>query len=384
MANLIDYIKWRGDIPFSAMPFNEVDGLILSHFSYMPFDGINFRPNYTRKAYTIEKISLLLQDYEESDFHLPNDKEFIQLLGKSVRFKDLRLTNHVRHHINSEVIQFDAITIHISDDEMYISFCGTDATIVGWKDDFYISFMDETETQKTGQAYTKKVMTKYPDKKVHIGGHSKGGNTAVYSAVKLPPEMKERVLDVRNYDGPGFPRRFRRNNDFDSIVDRLSTYVPQDSVFGQIFEHVGDKQVVISNATGILQHDVYSWEVIGKDIVEIDKNSVFSKINYDAISNWLETTSPETRKTVIDIVFDVMMDTNKETVTEIKYEPQKLIIPILKGVYKLSLDDYKALGQILKAFIVCYIPAIRDNLMEESTNKLLDSLPPRIRIMLDI
>ena len=28
MANIMDYLDWRGDLPLTVSPFNEVDGLI--------------------------------------------------------------------------------------------------------------------------------------------------------------------------------------------------------------------------------------------------------------------------------------------------------------------------------------------------------------------
>ena len=40
MADIIDYLIWRGDVPFSADPFGEVDNLILAELSYMKFEGI--------------------------------------------------------------------------------------------------------------------------------------------------------------------------------------------------------------------------------------------------------------------------------------------------------------------------------------------------------
>ena len=40
MANMMDYIDWRGDLDFSAVPLNEVDNLILCALSYVDFDGI--------------------------------------------------------------------------------------------------------------------------------------------------------------------------------------------------------------------------------------------------------------------------------------------------------------------------------------------------------
>ena len=33
MATIFDYLEWRGDIPFEADPFNEVDNLILAELA---------------------------------------------------------------------------------------------------------------------------------------------------------------------------------------------------------------------------------------------------------------------------------------------------------------------------------------------------------------
>ena len=38
--NVFDYLTWRGDVPFSADPFNEVDGLVLSLLAYTDFGAI--------------------------------------------------------------------------------------------------------------------------------------------------------------------------------------------------------------------------------------------------------------------------------------------------------------------------------------------------------
>ena len=40
MANLMDYLDWRGDLTFEQAPFNEVDNLILAQLVYVEFEGI--------------------------------------------------------------------------------------------------------------------------------------------------------------------------------------------------------------------------------------------------------------------------------------------------------------------------------------------------------
>ena len=40
MANLMDYLDWRGDLLLENAPFNEVDNLILAELSFLDFTGI--------------------------------------------------------------------------------------------------------------------------------------------------------------------------------------------------------------------------------------------------------------------------------------------------------------------------------------------------------
>lgn len=39
MGNIMDYIEWRGDLPFTQSEFNDVDNLILACFSYSILAG---------------------------------------------------------------------------------------------------------------------------------------------------------------------------------------------------------------------------------------------------------------------------------------------------------------------------------------------------------
>ena len=40
MANMLDYLKWRGDLSLEQDDLNEIDNLILTRFSYLPFSKL--------------------------------------------------------------------------------------------------------------------------------------------------------------------------------------------------------------------------------------------------------------------------------------------------------------------------------------------------------
>jgi len=170
MANINDYLIWRGDIPIiPGAEFNEIDSMILARFSYLIFDRIDLK-----EKEKIESISKKMSIFENDEFNYNGDRDLIINLGESTRFRDMIATDYVKNNDKEVEKQFSAITIHISDDEMYLSFLGTDKTILGWKEDFNLSFMKNIPAQIEGLNYLNKIAGKYPNKRIRIGGHSKG------------------------------------------------------------------------------------------------------------------------------------------------------------------------------------------------------------------
>ena len=55
MANMMDYIQWRGDLTFSERPFNEVDGLIFAELSYVDYS--NIVPNTVVEGITLKRAA---------------------------------------------------------------------------------------------------------------------------------------------------------------------------------------------------------------------------------------------------------------------------------------------------------------------------------------
>ena len=143
MTNIHDYLLWRGDILLSKeQPFNEVDSLILARFSYLPFDKIGIK-----EKETIEKLTKRLTPLEKSKFLYNGDKEIALYLSTSQRFKDLLVTDYIKIDDKKGEKQFGAILIHMPNNELYLSYIGTDKTINGWKEDFNMTFMDNVPCQ---------------------------------------------------------------------------------------------------------------------------------------------------------------------------------------------------------------------------------------------
>ena len=313
MSNINDYLLWRGDIPITEeFPFNEVDNIILARFSYLIFDQIEMK-----EKETIEDISKKMKNFDNEKFNYNGDKELITNLGQSRRFKNMIVTDYVKNNDFKIEQQFSAITIHLSEEEMYLSFEGTDGTILGWKEDFNMAFMENVPAQITGKEYAEKISQKYPNKKMYLGGHSKGGNVAVYSAAFSPLDLQNRIIKVVNYDGPGFPKKVIEQLQNKEILDKIFTFIPQDSIIGRIMEHEEGYEVIESTEKGIYQHDIYSWKILRDKMVKLKNVTKSSETMSETMRVWLKDTTPEQRKIFFDSIFEIFYSTSANTFSEI-------------------------------------------------------------------
>jgi len=345
MSNINDYLLWRGDLPFEKDEFNEIDSMILARFSYLPFKMINMEAEET-----VESIAKKCDKFKDEEFGYHGDKDMITRMGKSIRFKNLKVTDY-EANIDKEIErQFSAITIHLPDKSMYLSFCGTDNTIVGWKEDFNLSFMENIPAQISGLDYTKKIANKYRFSKLRLGGHSKGGNVAIYSAIYSEQKIQNRIIRVSNYDGPGFDKKITETENYKRILDKLFTYIPQSSVVGRLLEHEEKHTIVESIEKGLYQHDIFSWQVLGTDIIKLDEVTSDSEFINKTIRAWLKETSPEQRKIFVDTAYQLFDSTNATTLKELSSEKMKNLNTIFKAYNNMTEEEKKMMSNMMKDF----------------------------------
>lgn len=349
MSNVNNYLEWRGDVPITnETPLNEVDSIILARFSYLIFDRIKME-----EKETIKSISDKMKDFKNEEFRYNGDKQLITNLGLSRRFRDMLVTDFIENNERESEKQFGAITVHTKENELYVSFIGTDATIYGWKEDFNMAFMENVPCQVEGEKYLEMIAKKYPNSKIRIGGHSKGGNVAIYSAVTASEEVKDRIIKVYNYDGPGFSKQFIESHNEKSIIKKITTYFPQDSVIGRIMNHKEKYLVALSTEKGIYQHDIYSWQVMGTDLIYSTLTSSSEAMN-KTVSNWLENTTVEQRKMFFDTLFDLFYSTEAKTFGEMSKNLTTNLPIIYKRYEEISPEDKKTATEMTKLFAKTY------------------------------
>lgn len=314
MTNLFDYLEWRGDLSLAQAPFNCVDALILCVLSYMSFEGA------ARCGEPVElgdAARLLLARKEgEPGARDENDRRLLQALERSARFSAMRLLACEERLDPAEEMQFAALTALTGDGAAFVAYRGTDNTLVGWKEDFNMSFAPVVAGQRHAAEYLERAagLVSGP---LRLGGHSKGGNLAVYAGAFCAPATQARIEAVFNNDGPGFAPEVLETEGYRLILPRVQTFVPQTSIVGMLMGHGDDYTVVHSDQVGILQHDPYTWQVLGPDFVRLEQVTAGSRLVDRALKDWLAGLPREERGHFVDAVFGVLQATGAVTVRQL-------------------------------------------------------------------
>ena len=363
MPNIIDYIEWRGDLSFESSPINEIDDIIFARFSYLPFKYIELKD-----IDTIENIALEMKDLDIENYLWNDDKVFLQKIGNCKRFKDIKVSDYIEIFDEAAEKQFAAITLWIQKNQKYISFRGTDSSLVGWKEDINMGFKKDVPSQKEAVKYLNSMAEKYKDDLI-IGGHSKGGNLAVYSAVFCKDSVKNRIERVINADGPGFDKSVILTDNYKKILNKIQTYIPQSSIVGRLLEHEEEYQVVKSIQKGIMQHDIYSWEIEPTKLIRIPTVTNNSEIFNGIVSDWLKNTTPEQRENFINMIYEIIMETQAQRTSDFRVETAKKIGIILNGYINVNPEDKKEIEHMVKLILESVFKVLKEN---RNTNKLME------------
>ena len=316
MEDLFDYLRWRGDLTFSQVPPNAVDALIFSALSYLSFGGaMESQPD----------VPVTLRDASEEFFRMEDaqdrcrlkiDLSLLMAASETVRFGETGLVHYRSILIPEEDTQFAAISYLLDNGEIFITFRGTDYSLTGWKEDFNMSFQESIPAQRLAVAYTQEIGETFSGN-LYLGGHSKGGNLAVFAGVKSPESIRSRILAIYNQDGPGFTDFVMRDPVYPQMVPKIHTIIPQSSVIGMLLEHEEPYTVVKSKQIGLLQHDPYSWVLRGPEFVTMEEITNDSRFLDMTIKNWLAEMNTQERNEIVDTVFDLLTIENASSVFDL-------------------------------------------------------------------
>ena len=341
MANILDYLSWRGDLSFSQDSFNDVDGLILAELSYLDFEnGISTYPS-TNKNTLEHAIDYLFSKVDKTKWVLGVilPQTIVKLANeakKTNRFKKIKVSNYVNEIDMENQSQFSAMCYHISSNQIVISFRGTDDTLIGWQENLNMAYRFPVPAQEKAASYIDQIASLFPNQKLYIVGQSKGGNLAVYGAIYCNDKIKDKIEKVYSYDGQGFRTNHLDMEKYNLIKSKIYKVLPQNSVVGVIFDDYYGKRLVASSINkGVLQHDSFSWQVEQNKFVlfkgGLKHNS--KKFNQE-LNEFLDSLTKQQINELAKNVYDFIIELNKKTLLEVQADALRFITYLNKIKYK--------------------------------------------------
>lgn len=334
MANLFDYLYWRGGLSVEREPLNPVDALILSWCASMPLK--NPLPDTLGEA--ARSVNT----------------EFARAIASSRRFAPMKLYRFEEKFSEGEQMQFACLTLLTGDGRAFIAFRGTDSTLVGWKEDFNMAFSDEVPAQREATAAVNRIGAELQIP-LRIGGHSKGGNLAVYAASRCRLEIRKYITRVYNFDGPGLSPAVMSSTGHIAVEPKIETYLPDQSVVGILLERSARYHVVKSDASGLMQHSPYTWQVTPDNFVLLDELGWQSLYADRTIREWLESMTQESRERFVNALYAMVESTDAKTLGEISEDRQKSVWNMLGAFTELDLRTkatlFVSLGRLIRSAV---------------------------------
>jgi hypothetical protein len=294
---LTEYAKREGDVPFSRRSLNPIDAAIFTQLTYLDYGLVP--ADMTPTLATLGEANLLPLMTRGLWMQEAND-DLLAALVASARFRDVHWASLVRIVNPDAELQFGAMTFELTPGEYFVAYCGTQATLLDWKEDFNMAFMQAVPSQKLAVRYLERRVAEFPGQ-YFVGGHSKGGNLAVYSMLHSKRSVQAQVQLVFNFDGPGLKETIPVH-----VSAKVRKFVPESTIIGLLLEPDRNFAIVQSNAGGINQHNLLTWRVQRRHFAAAPKLRWSARYTQRAVDAWLAELTPSARQEVLDSLFSVL------------------------------------------------------------------------------
>ncbi len=365
MPNMLDYLAWRGDVNMAYSPFNEVDSLILATLAYLDYP-----------AYPVAIRDVPGACPAPGDESITFFREARALLCAAAMTE--RFAGVVMHHFMSVIsqemdMQFAALVADLPDGSHAVIFRGTDNSIVGWREDFNMAFESPIPAQTAAVKYLRSAAD-WVDGPLILCGHSKGGNLSVYAAAHAEESVQQRIRAVYSFDGPGLDDATMVSEGYGRIARHIRSFVPNQSVVGLVMAYHPEYTVVKSDGVSLLQHDTFTWQVLGTRLVSAPELDVSSQLVDSTVHTWLSQVSPQERRSFVTTVFDLLEATGATTMKGLLRDVPDRAGALLKALQKVDRPTAKMIAQLMGRFVSIgaqnVVELIRDRLEGgDETNK---------------
>lgn len=352
--DIINYLKKYGNSSFDELEWNEVDSVILCQLTY--FD-------YSNTPVCNQDLNYTLKDFLNSDYTKQRVKGiwdpkkndvFARTLKSAKRFYNIHLGFYTSEISKEMEKQFSAIVFHIKENQYYISYRGTDAHIVGWKEDFNLGYLENIPSQLAAVEFFENFAKAYPGK-YYIGGHSKGGNLAIYASVMAKQEYQQHIIQIYNHDGPGFLPTFYQKEEYNLVKEKIHKSIPKSAIVGLLLEQNEDYQIVDCKSIMLLQHDLFKWVIDETHLKYVTKTTKFSMHTRKSVNNWICEMDLETREVFINAIYALIAETNDERISQFVRHGLKNIFIMRKKLRGFDPKVKKTIRKVFYAFCKNYV-----------------------------
>ena len=374
MGIIFDYLDQVAYDSIYDTPFNELDMLMLTEITYLPFDQIvsdQMSPDCTCRLF--EAAEKMPQDL--SMLVTKNRLKLLEKVASSTRFKNIKLMGYVNDIDPDVQKQFAAMIFKIKPETYVLTFRGTDDSIIGWKEDFHMTYMDQVPAQKTAVNYLRKAMDALPGQFI-LTGHSKGGNLASYAASQIELEYQERIQSIYSYDAPGLNHSVITSQGYQTISDKIKRYIPQGSIVGMMLETPKQAQIVKSTAIGgLAQHDTFTWQIIDQTFVLLNNLNPDSLQVDKTLKNWVDSVSDEELKDFFDLFFGLILDAGISSINDLtKLENFKKILAVFENANALTDQEREMLTRLAKLLVDMRYQSWKDDMNLLTPSKLVQEV----------
>lgn len=362
-GNIIDYVLRQGKYSFAEREFNDVDSLALCQLSYLKFDGLVGNLDSREDAVTLAWLA----QCEEKDTMFADERyrevnmALFTAMASSERFGTMGL-NYYENIIDTDSeTQFSAVVCFPQGAKPYLAFRGTDETMIGWKEDFNMAFLEPVIGQLISVKYVSYAAKAIPGE-FYMGGHSKGGNFAVYAGMKCEPEVQERIACIYSHDGPGFRPEILKGEEYDRIKDKVCKMIPHSSVVGMLLQYQGTYEVVESRRFGLMQHDPYNWLIKGSDFIHVRDVWQGRKLFDETLNEWILSLPQEQLKLLVETMFEIASASQVDNLVDFTAEWKKSMNHMINALKEMDEDTRKNVKEIIGKLFEIGRDRMRQNL----------------------
>ena len=367
MKNMLDYIKGFGHVSFEERAFSEIDALVLTELEYLPLEKVVPSDENGENFVTVKEIAEYMQEhkqelFDENPMMITQERhEVSQVIADAPRYQSLKFFGVVSEWDKDTTKQFAAVTVEVEPSVRLVVFRGTDETLIGWKEDFLMTYSPLVAAQTDAKEYLAKQASLWGGD-LMISGHSKGGNLAIYAAATQTEDVQLRIVDIFCFDSPGLYRSVLETKGYQNIVPLAMRYIPQDSLVGLMLESEVPYVIVKSNATGAMQHSAMTWEIEDGQFIKMEKLTKNSQLNHQTFKKWTESVSDEELELFWNVFFELLFSVGIDTVNDLYGQFMHYVQEFLKAAGNMDEEKRELLTRIALLLVSTRFEVWRDSL----------------------